>query len=143
MDDMSATAREQLLLTLDLAAQLLHDTERHCSHLKDRAAHLRTFLEVGEALLGLPPWDNPPPPPPRQPTAAQTAKAILDEVGYALSVQQMMDHLAANGTGQSGMDDEKQREALRGALRSHPSMFRRVERGIYALTAWGTSERPS
>jgi hypothetical protein len=71
-------------------------------------------------------------------TAAQKAKAVLDEVGYALNVQQMVEHLGERGVG-NGTGDAKLGEALRTALRSHPSMFRRVERGVYALTAWGRS----
>jgi hypothetical protein len=171
------TARDQILVTLELTNQTLAAVEDELRHLERRATQLREFLRLGDAMLGEPCPETPAPPstsiavpapdapvrvdpwelvggaqvpePPTLPawpltkmTAAQKAKAVLDEVGYALDLQQMVEHLAERGVG-NGTDDEKLREALRTALRNHPSMFRRVKRGVYALTAWGRSDAAS
>jgi HB1, ASXL, restriction endonuclease HTH domain len=154
MHDLPEVTRDQMLVTLELVShalaelaqertQLEEDIRRLQDDLKQvrrRTAELREFQRLGDVLLGegtpilaLPPVDIPATPAAVPKTAAQKAKAVLEEAGHPLSVKEIMTTLS-NAGDLAG----NQRESLKTALRTHPKLFTRQQRGRYGLMAWAT-----
>jgi hypothetical protein len=148
MKDMPPTAYAQIDAVLDLTHQELAEIERDLKSLTERQAQLREFLRLGNALH---PWfvasiepksrcaptavgTSVPPRPlaPVRQTAARQAEDVLRSVQHPMRVEEIYRHIEARGT-QKGKQSQ---DALRTAMRDHPDVFRRVERGLYGLVVW-------
>lgn len=136
MQDFPETARDQILVTLELANQALAEVERDLKQKEQRVADLREFIRLGDALLGAPrPVPAPAPLPllaPVAQTAVRQAADILAEVGHPLKLEEMYRRLQARGPGHR----LPSKESLRKALCDHPTVFRRDRRGVYGLEVW-------
>jgi hypothetical protein len=147
MGDLPTMAPAQMDAVLDFANQELAAIERDLKRLMERQAQLREFLRLGDALR---PWfvaslehksscaphaaatSAPLPLVPARLTAARQAEAVLREVGHPMRVEELYRHLEARGM----LQGKQPQEALRTAIRDHPSVFQRTERGVYGLVAW-------
>jgi hypothetical protein len=140
MAEFSDTERDRVALALDIANQTLAVVERDLKHLEQRAAYLREFVRLGEALTcttreAHPLPGVPPPAPSPRHTAVVEAQAILKEVGHAIRLNDMVRRTQARGL----LKSKSPREALRTSMRDHPELFTRVGYGMYVLTAWTKS----
>lgn len=151
MHDFTETDRQQILVTVALVNQELGKIEFDIKHKMERADLLRKLIRAADDVLGTaePTLDIGPVHVPSvvhetpvimpsevsagPKTAAQKAKMVLETHGTAMSVDDIYAYLNVNGL----VEGRNQLEALRTALRGHPSVFRKVESGVYALTAWG------
>lgn len=135
MPDFKESARQQICTTLDLANRALAEIEQDVKHLAQRADDLRTFIRLGDAILGrtYPAETRVDTPPRALLTAAQKAQLVLADAGEVLSVDEIMVQLMERDLIQG-----QQRAAVKTALRNHPRIFTRHGRGVYGLAAWGT-----
>jgi hypothetical protein len=135
MGDGTTTARAQIDAVLDLAKRALVKLEVELKYMTERQRQLYEFMQLAEALRdgeALGRAGSPIPLAPVPQTAARQAEDILKEVGHPMRVDELYRCLDARGR----LKGRQPKEALKSALRQHPRVFRRMERGVYGLVAW-------
>lgn len=139
MEALTDTARDQILVTMEMVNQELGRLELDIKQRMNRAEALRKLLRAGDAVLEtpVPILDAPPVMVPSvfnevPQTARQKATWALEKHGQPMSVDEIYQCLVAYGY----VEGKNPREALKTALRSYPSEFRKVKDGVYELTAW-------
>jgi len=140
--------RGTIVAAMDSATMALAEVMRQLEQLhglQHRASQLEAFLASARVLLEQPPASGAPRSPlglrrtaPRGKahTVAEHARVVLESGGRPMRLKAMAEAVREQGL----MEGRFVEEGLRSAIRDHPD-FERVQRGIYALSAWPPAQK--